>query len=77
MHTHTHRMADSVLTTFIERTRADPALARDLLDATEWNLEAAVSAYHGLYDTKAVEPQEYQYDPSEFLYYTTASVICM
>ncbi len=60
-------MTDSVLSTFIERTHADPALARDLLDATDWNLEAAVTAYHSLYDTKTVEPEEYQYDPSEFI----------
>ncbi len=60
-------MTDSVLTTFIERTHADPALARDLLDATDWHLEEAVTAYHSLYDTKTVEPEEYQYDPSEFI----------
>ncbi len=58
-------MADSVLTTLIERTHADPALARDLLDATQWDLEAAVSAYHSLYDTASVEPEEYQYNPSK------------
>ncbi len=61
-------MADSVLTTFIERTRADPALARDLLDATQWDLEAAVTAYHSLYDTAAVEPEEYKYNPSKSNY---------
>ncbi len=60
-------MTDSVLTTFIERTHADPALARDLLDATDWNLEEAVTAYHSLYDTKTVEPEEYQYDPSKLI----------
>ncbi len=60
-------MTDSVLSTFIERTHVDPALARDLLDATDWNLEAAVTAYHSLYDTKTVEPEEYQYDLSEFI----------
>ncbi len=60
-------MTDSVRSTFIERTHVDPALARDLLDATDWNLEAAVTAYHSLYDTKTVEPEEYQYDPSEFI----------
>ena len=56
---------DSILTEFIERTEADPALARDLLEATEWNLDMAVMAYESLHDTKSVEPQEYVYNPSK------------
>ena len=56
---------DSILSDFIGRTQADPALAQDLLDAAEWNLEAALAIYDGLKDTRAVEPPEYQYDPSE------------
>ena len=56
---------DSILTEFLQRTNADPALAQDLLEAVEWNLDAAVSAYSNLHDTKAVEVPEYQYDPSK------------
>ncbi len=33
---------------FVTRTKADPALAQDLLDATNWNIEAALEAYKGL-----------------------------
>ena len=51
---------------FIGRTRADPALAQDLLDAAEWDLEAAIALFDGLKDTRAVEPEEeeFHYDPS-------------
>ena len=56
---------DAVLTEFIHRTNADPALAQDLLEATEWDVDAAVQAYEGLKDTQAVLPQEYEYNPSE------------
>ncbi len=52
-------MTDSVLTTFIERILTHAALARYLLDATDWNLEEAVTAYHSLYDTKTMEPEEF------------------
>lgn len=33
---------------FVAKTNADPALAQDLLDATEWNMEAALEAFKGL-----------------------------
>lgn len=33
---------------FVAQTKADPALAQDLLDATEWNMEAALEAFKGL-----------------------------
>ena len=33
---------------FVNQTEADPALAQDLLDATDWNMEAALQAYKGL-----------------------------
>ena len=57
---------DSILTEFIDRTRADPALAQDLLEATEWNLDAAIAAYDSLHETKAVEAPEYVYNPSKW-----------
>ena len=38
---------DAILTEFIQRTKADPALAQDLLDATLWDLEAAIAAFEG------------------------------
>ena len=57
---------DSVLSDFIGRTHADPALAQDLLDAANWNIESALALFDGLKDTRAVEPEEeYQYDPSK------------
>jgi hypothetical protein len=56
---------DSILTEFIQRTKADPALAQDLLEATEWNLDMAVIAFESLQETKTEEPQEYVYDPSK------------
>lgn len=56
---------DSVLSDFIGRTHADPALAQDLLDAADWNMESALALFDGLKDTRAVEPEEeYHYDPS-------------
>ena len=58
---------DSILTEFITRTRADPALAQDLLEATEWNLDAAIAAYESLHDTKAVDVPEYVYNPSKWV----------
>ena len=33
---------------FVAQTKADPALAQDLLDATDWNMQAALEAYKGL-----------------------------
>ena len=56
---------DQVLSDFIERTKVEPSLARDLLEATDWNLDNAVLAYESLNETSAVEPQEYQYNPSK------------
>lgn len=56
---------DSILTEFLQRTNADPSLAQDLLEAVEWNLDAAVSVYSNLHDTKAVDVPEYEYDPSK------------
>jgi len=55
---------DQVLTDFIQRTKAEPSLARDLLEATDWNLDSALLAYESLNDTQAVQPQEFQYNPS-------------
>lgn len=57
---------DSILTEFIHRTKADPALAQDLLEATEWNLDMAVMAFDSIQETKVVEPPEYVYDPSKY-----------
>ena len=57
---------DSILSDFIDRTKADPALAQDLLDAADWNIESALALFDGLKDTRAVEPKEYQYDPSKY-----------
>ena len=73
MHTQVMEM-DAVLTEFIHRTNADPALAQDLLEATEWHLDAAVQAYEGLKDTQAVLPQEYEYNPSELC---TCMCVCV
>ena len=60
---------DEILTEFIEQTKADPALAHDLLEATGWSLEAALAAYEGLQDTHAVLPEpedtDYQFDTSK------------
>ena len=56
---------DSILTEFIQRTRADPALAQDLLEATDWNLDMAIMTYDSFHETKVVEPPEYVYDPSK------------
>ena len=33
---------------FVNQTNADPALAQDLLDATNWDMKAALEAYKGL-----------------------------
>ena len=56
---------DSVLSEFIERTKAEPALARDLLEATNWNLDMAIMTYNSFQETKVVNPPEYVYDPSK------------
>ncbi|XP_022256833.1 OTU domain-containing protein 7B-like isoform X2 [Limulus polyphemus] len=37
---------DIILSEFITRTSAEPGLARDLLDAHEWDLQAALSAFY-------------------------------
>lgn len=47
---------DDILTQFIQRTKADPSLARDLLDATQWDLQAALAVYDGFSVT--YEPQD-------------------
>ena len=49
---------DDILTEFISQTRADPALAHDLLEAANWNLGEALAVYDGLMDTRAVVPEE-------------------
>ena len=56
---------DAILTDFIGRTQADPALAQDILDASGWDMDAALAVFDSLRDTRAVEPAEYEYDPSE------------
>ena len=33
---------------FVNQTQADPALAQDLLDATNWDMKAALQAFKGL-----------------------------
>ena len=53
---------DDILSDFISRTKADPALAHDLLDATDWNLEAALSAFEGLHDTHSVLPEDTDFE---------------
>lgn len=58
---------DAILTDFIGQTQADPALAQDLLDASGWDIKAALAMFSGLKDTRAVEPAEYEYDPSEYV----------
>ena len=56
---------DKILTDFIQQTRVEPSLAHDLLEATEWNVDDALLAYESLKDTRAVDPPEYQYNPSK------------
>ncbi len=59
---------DQILTDFVSQTKADPALAHDLLEATGWDLEAALSAFQGLHDTHAVLPEDqldFAFDPGE------------
>lgn len=57
---------DKILTDFIEQTRAEPSLAHDLLEATEWNMDAALLAYESFKDTRAVDPHaDYHYNPSK------------
>ena len=53
-------MDDQKLTEFIQQTKADPSLAQDLLEATEWNLEAAIAAHKGLNVT--FEKKNYEND---------------
>ena len=48
---------DDILTEFITRTRADAALAHDLLEAAEWNLDNAVGMYCGFMSTSPVQPE--------------------
>ena len=49
---------DDILTEFITRTRADAALAHDLLEAAEWNLDKAVGMYCGFMSTSPVQPED-------------------
>ena len=56
-------MDDQKLTEFLQRTKADPSLAQDLLDATEWDLEAALAAYAGLNVT--FEKRNFENDSGE------------
>ncbi len=58
---------DQVLSDFIERTKAEPSLARDLLEATDWSLDSALLAYESLNETSAVQSQDFHYDPSNQL----------
>lgn len=51
---------EGLLSQFVEKTNADPSFAQDLLEATGWDLEAAVSAFNGLSVTS--EPQNYQFE---------------
>ncbi|GBM46064.1 OTU domain-containing protein 7B [Araneus ventricosus] len=46
---------DVILSEFVARTSADPGLATDLLEAHEWNLHSALSAY---YVMKGILPGE-------------------
>ncbi|XP_054719897.1 OTU domain-containing protein 7B-like [Uloborus diversus] len=39
---------DTILSEFITRTKADPGLARDLLEGHEWDLQSALSAFYML-----------------------------
>ena len=49
---------DAILTEFIQRTKADPSLAQDLLEATQWDLEAAIAAFEGFNITYEPQQQE-------------------
>lgn len=39
---------EAVLSDFVSRTNADPSFAQDLLEATGWDLNAALAAFDGL-----------------------------
>lgn len=56
-------MDEQKLSEFIQRTKADPALAEDLLEATEWDLEAAMAAYASLNVTS--ERRKFESDSGE------------
>ena len=45
---------------FVKSTKADPHLAQDLLDATGWDLQAALTAYEGL-NVTSTEGEELMY----------------
>ena len=49
---------DDILTEFVTQTQADAALAHDLLEAAEWNLDRALTMYDGFMNTQAVEPED-------------------
>ena len=48
---------DDILTQFVARTKVDPALAQDLLEATGWDLNLALAAYEG-FNVTYEPPQE-------------------
>jgi OTU domain-containing protein 7 len=45
-------MTDIILTNFVSSTGVDPALAQDILDSHEWDLEAALRAFSDLKNSK-------------------------
>jgi len=47
--------SDDILTELIAQTSVDPALGRDILEATQWNLAEAVATLNGF---NATEPSE-------------------
>ena len=49
---------DDILTEFLSRTQSDAALAHDLLEAAEWNLDTALTMYDGFMDTQTVQPDD-------------------
>ena len=49
---------DDILTEFVTRTHSDAALAHDLLEAAEWNLDRALDMYDGFLNTQAVQPED-------------------
>lgn len=53
-----HSDMDDILTEFVSQTQADAALAHDLLEAAEWNLDRALTMYDGFMNTQAVEPED-------------------
>ena len=50
---------DDILTEFISHTKADAALAHDLLESTGWNLEEALTLYDSVMQTHDVKTEEW------------------